>query len=213
MGATWQQWSAASLASGAVLLVLGSLMLPADGSDVAAMIASAQGEGGRWVMTACAFLLASVAMTLGLPTILAIIRTRGRRLGIVAVGVWAMGTIGLGAYAALLMFFRTMVAADALTAPEASRVADDRTMQVFVLSLAAAFLLGEALTGVALLYSRAAPRWVGALLLVHVATAAVAEMLPTPVERFQVLMFGVALMGVSVQASENWARVRRSATL
>lgn len=213
MGATWQQWSAASLASGAVLLVLGSLMLPADGSDVAAMIASARADDGKWVMTAFAFLMASVAMTLGLPTVLAIIRSRGRRLAILGVAVWAMGTIGLGAYASLLMFFRTVVAAEALTAAEASRVADDRTMQLFVLTIAAAFLLGEAITAVALLHSRATPRWVGALLLVHVLTASIAEMLPTPVERFQVLMFGVALMGVSVQASENWANVRRSSSL
>ena len=209
MGAAWQQWSAASLASGAVLLVLGSLMLPADGGDVAAMIASVRDESGRWVMAAFAFLLASVALTLGMPSVLTLIGGRGRLLGLVGIGVWAMGTIGLAAYAALLIFFRAVVPAVDMTPAQADRIAADPTLLAFVVAITAAFLLGEVLTAIALLLARVLPVWVAVLMLVHAAVAAVAEQLPTAVERAQVLMFGVALMGVAVRANEVRAgRVR-----
>ena len=210
MGATWQQWSAASLASGAVLLVLGSLMLPADGGDVAAMIASVRGESGRWVMEAFAFLLASVALTLGMPSVLTLLGGRGRLLRLVGVGVWAMGTIGLAAYAALLIFFRAVVPAVDMTPAQADRIAADPTLLAFVVAITAAFLLGEVLTAIALLLSRLLPVWVGVLMLVHAAVASVAEQLPTAVERAQVLMFGVALMGVAVRANEVRAGRGRS---
>lgn len=204
MSTTWQHWSAASLASGAVLLVLGSLMLPADGGDIPGMIDSVRDQSGKWVMASFAFLLASGAMTLGLPSVLTLVRTRGHRFGMVAVGIWAMGTIGLGAYAALLIFFRTVVPAVHMTPAEARVVAADPILTAFILVITVSFLLGEVLTGVALLIARTVPPWVGALLLVHALVASVAEALPTPVERLQVVMFGVALMGISVRASGTW---------
>jgi hypothetical protein len=211
MGATWQQWSAASLASGAVLLVLASLMLPADGADVASIIASVQDDSGRWVMAAFANLVASVALTLGLPSVLALLTGRARRFGLVAVGVWAMGTIGLAAYAALLIFFRAVVPVVEMTPAEAAQVADDRTLLAFVLAITVAFLVGELLTAIALLRARALPVWVATLLMLHALVATVAEQLPPVVERAQVLLFGVAIMGVAVRANE--VRVDRRSTV
>lgn len=213
MGATWQQWSAASLASGAVLLVLGSLMLPADGADVAAMIASAQDHSGRGVMAAFAYLLASVALTLGLPSVLTLLGTERRWLGVVGVGTWALGTIGLAAYSSLLIFFRTVVPAVHMTPGEADVIAADPTLAAYVTAITGTFLLGELLTAIALIRARLLPLWVGVLLLVHVLVASVAEQLPAPVERAQVIMFGVAVMGVAVRANDFRTVPRGAPTL
>lgn len=201
MGTTWQQWSAASLASGAVLLVLGSLSLPADGSDIPGILASVKDDSGKWVMASFAFLLASAAMTVGLPSVVALMRTRGQRFGLVAVGTWALGSVGLAGYAALLIFFRTVERAIGLSNDQARDIAGDPSLVAFVLLITVAFVVGEMLTAAALLYARAVPPWVGVLLLVHALLATVAEALPTPVERAQVLLFGVALMGIAIQAS------------
>jgi hypothetical protein len=206
MGATWQQWSAASLASGAVLLVLGSLMLPTDGGDVSGILVSVTEHGEKWVMAAFAFLLASVTLTLGMPSVLTLLRQRGHRLGLVGVGTWAMGSIGLAGYAALLVFFETVVPIAELTPADGARVADDGTLQLFVGFITVAFVLGELLTAIAFLVARTVPVWVAVLLLLHALTASVAELMPEPFERGQVILFGVALMGIAVRANDAHPR-------
>ena len=123
---TWQPWSAASLASGAVLLVLGSLMLPS--GQIADVIHAVEFEGAQWVMASFALVLESVGLTLGLPTVLTLLRRRGRGIGLVGVGVWSLGTIATSGYAAMLIFFSALVNAVELTPADVEAIASDTTL-------------------------------------------------------------------------------------
>ena len=73
-------------------------------------------DSGRWLAMAVMFFFASVALTLGLPAILTLFDRRGRRLGLAAVGVFTVGTIGTCGYAMLMVFFRALVEIGAVRA-------------------------------------------------------------------------------------------------
>ena len=205
MTKTWLPWSAASLASGSVMMVLGTLMLPADG-NFADLIASVQGEGGRWVMASFAFFLASVGLTLGLPAVITLLHERGRRTGLVGIGVWTIGTIGVAGYAALLILFRAVVTNSELGPDDVEAVSNDATLMAFVGIFAVAFYLGEVLTAIALLRARSIPKWVALLLLAHPGLQVVSGVMPEFLQDAQSLVLGVALMGVAVHANEAWTQ-------
>ena len=208
MRMTWLPWSAASLACGAVLMVLGSLLLPA-GGDFADLVASVESDHGQWVVASFAFYLAAVGMTLGMPSVIVLLSHRGRVLGLTGIGIWAIGTIGLAGYAALLVLLRAVIGSAELTAGDVEAVTNDRTLLAFVAVFAVAFVLGELLTALALLRSRAVARWVSGLLVVHAAlqavTALVADMTPDLVRDLTAMLLGVALMGVAVEANDEWS--------
>lgn len=207
MRMTWLPWSAASLACGAVLMVLGSLLLPA-GGNFADLVASVQSDHGQWVVASFAFYLASVAMTLGMPSVVVLLTHRGRVLGLTGVAIGAIGTIGLAGYAALLMLFRAVVDSAELTAGDVAAVTNDGTLQAFVAVFAGAFVLGELLTALALMRSRSVARWVSGLLLVHVGLQAVTALVPDSPDLLRdltAMLLGVALMGVAVEANDEWS--------
>jgi hypothetical protein len=199
----WQPWSAASLVSGAVLLVLGSLMLPS--GQVADVIESVDDMGARWVMTSFAFFLASVGLTLGLPTILTLLRDRGRWAGLIGIGVWAIGTIALAGYAAMLIFFSALVQATAITSGVVEQIADDPSLMAYLLLFVGAFYLGELLIAIALLRARTVAVWVPVLMLVHMAVTLASGVLPDELQSWPNLLLGVALMGIAVHANNSWA--------
>lgn len=203
MRTTWLPWSAASLACGSVLMVLGSLLLPADG-DFADLIASVESDNGQWVVASFAFYLASVGMTLGMPSVILLLSRRGRVMGLVGVGCWTIGTIGLAGYAALLMLFRAVVDSADLTPGDVEAISNDTTLMAFVGVFAVAFILGELLTALALLRSRIVATWVSMLLLVHVGLQVVAGLLPEALQSATAMLLGVALVGVAVQANDEW---------
>jgi hypothetical protein len=205
MDKTWLPWSAASLASGSVMMVLGSLMMPSDGS-FAELIATVQGEGGRWVMASFAFFLAAVGLTLGLPALLTLLNTRGRRTGLIGIGVWTIGTIGVAGYAALLILFRAVVTNVELSAEDVEALSKDATLLAFVAIFASAFYLGEVLTAVALLRARTVPKWIAMLLLAHAGLQLVTGVMPEILQDVQTLVLGVALMGVAVHANDTWSQ-------
>lgn len=209
MSTTWQPWSAASLASGAVLLVLGTLMLPSE-ANVADLIATVQDESGRWIMASFAFFLASLGMTMGLPSVITLLGRRGRRTGMVGIGVWALGTIGLSGYAAMLILFRTMVdtLGDDLTPAHVEMISDDGTLLAFILIFAVAFYVGEFLTAIALLRARTVKRWVAVLLLAHPVLAPLTGLLPEALQNAHILLVGVALMGIAIHANDTWTAHR-----
>jgi hypothetical protein len=204
----WQPWSAASLASGAVLLVLGSLMLPS--GQVADVIDSVDDQGARWLMTSFAFFLAAVGLTLGLPTILTLLRDRGKWAGLIGIGVWAFGTIALAGYAAMLIFFSALVdAVKEITPSVVEMIADDRALVAYLLMFVGAFYLGELLIAIALLRARTVAVWIPVLMVVHVAVTPASAFLPDELQSWSTLLLGGALMGIAVQANNSWASTTR----
>ena len=112
MRTDWIPLSASALVVGAMSLVFGSLLNPAEaGATAAQTLGVVQEDGGRWMAMAVMFFFASVALTLGLPSVLSAVRAARPDAG-------ADRRRGLRdrvdrhcGYAMLMVFFRAMVGA------------------------------------------------------------------------------------------------------
>lgn len=202
MGDHWLPYSAAALASGAVALVLGTLGLPMT-SDDAALLQSAQLEEGRWLMAAAAFLLCSVGLGMGLPTFLFVMPVRGRRFGYLGTAALGLSTMSIAAYAALLLFFQALVVEGVIGADDVAGLGDDRGVLGFSFLLVGSFYAGEALLAVGLFRARSVPRWVPALLGLHVLMLPFTGAVPA-LGDLGAVVIGVAFMGVAVHANERF---------
>lgn len=210
MGKSWLPQSAAALASGAIALTLGTLLLPSS-SGSEQLVGAVQTKDAQWLMACVAFFIASFGLTLGLPAVLSLSGARGRRTLGSGVAVFSVATIGLSGYAAFLVFFRAVVV-DELIAPEqVAGLSSDTGLTTFLGVFVAAFYLGELLIAVGLLRSRSVPQWVPVLLLAHVASLVVRDVLPDGLQPFLTLLFGVALVGAAVAANDSTDPVRRRA--
>src|SRR5688500_3530331 len=109
MRSDWIPLSASALVIGVMALVFGSVLNPsdADASSAETMRVVTE-EGGRWLGMSVMYFGSSVALTLGLPAVLSLCTTRGRRAGLLGVGVFSIGVIGTSGYAMLLVFFRAL---------------------------------------------------------------------------------------------------------
>ena len=160
---------------------------------------------GRYLLVALMLLLASFCLTLGLPAVYTLLRSDVPRLGIVAVGVFAAGTIAMCGYAVLLIFYRALVRSDLLVGP-VDGITDDVGIAVFLAVFLGAFYLGELLLAVALWRVRSVPRWVPAVLGAHVLTLLVNQWLPTNVQNFSTVLVAIGLCGVAVAANDAWSQ-------
>ena len=104
----WIPASAAVLVTGAMALAAGSLLTPS-GSTASQTIRVVQQQDARWMVAAVIYFVASVALTLGLPSVLYLFDGRGRVLGAVSGVVLAVGFIGTAGYSMLMVFFRALV--------------------------------------------------------------------------------------------------------
>lgn len=209
VGTGWLPWSAASLASGAVLLVLGALAMPPT-SEVGQVIVALDQQDAAWLMASASFFLASVALTMGLPAILYLLHVRHHVAAMVGLWIWAVGTIGTSALAAFLILFRATVRVVDISPEDIEQLGRDPVLSLSLLFVIGAFYLGELIVALVLLRSTVVPRWIPVLLLLHVALAPVGELLPAGLQGFQAIVLGLALMGVAVKASEAWAGTRAS---
>lgn len=209
MGDRWLPYSAAALASGAVALVLAALGLPS-GDDAVSLLTSAQEDKGRWIMASAAFFFCSVGLVMGLPTFLYLLPRRGRRFGTVGVAVFGVATMAMAAYGALLVFFRALVEDGIIGEAEVLLIGDDPGLRSFTFILVGSFYLGETLLSIAMLRARTVPRWVPALMLLHVAMLPFTRAVPQ-LSAIGAVLAAVGFMGVAVYANEraNLARVIR----
>lgn len=212
MGAGWLPWSAASLASGAVLLVLGALSMPPT-TEVGQVVGVVAHQDAAWLMASASFFLASVALTMGLPAILWLFPRRHQPVGYVGLWTWAVGTIGMAGVAALLVLFRAVVHTVEMTPDQVEALSRDPLLRIGLGAVFGAFYLGELVVALVLLRGRAAPTWVPAALLVHIAMAPVNDLLPPRLQGLQAIVLGVGLMGAAVRATESWAASRPVARL
>jgi hypothetical protein len=202
MRSDWVPLSASALVVGAMALVFGALLNPADtGSTAAQTLRVVQEDGGRWVAMSVMYVFASVALTLGLPAMLVLFSRRGRVLGLVGLAVFSVGSIGTAGYAMLMVFFKAMVAAGAVTSASAlDEVTSDKGLAFFLAGWIGSFYGGILLLALALFRAGTVPRWVPLLLLVFVVMIPIAPHVGRLGTAVQVLAMAVAFTGVAMAA-------------
>ncbi|MBA2954520.1 hypothetical protein GON03_09320 [Nocardioides sp. MAH-18] len=200
MKTDWVPFSAALLLTGALALALGSLLIPSSdgGTDTMRIV---EDQGGQWMAAAAIYLVASVFLTLGLPTTLVLLQGRGRTLGLVSAVVLEFGFIGTAGYAMLMVFFRALVRTHTIVGQAIDDVAQDAGLRVFLVAWIAGFVLGELLLGLALLRARTVPRWVPLVLILHVVAVVVSTLLPDPVGKATILLFVAGMAGIAITAT------------
>lgn len=199
MRTDWVPISASALVVGMMALVFGALLNPLSGADDQAQTMSVVTEsGGRWLGMSVMYFVASVALTLGLPSILTLFRWRGRRLGAAAVAVFLVGVMGTAGYAMLLVFFRALARKATISEQTLAEVVDDIGLSIFLYGWIVAFFLGLAMIGVALLLSRRTPVWVPIVLLCSVAMFPLASEFGRVVQVLQLFAMAVAFTGIAI---------------
>ena len=197
----WIPWSASALVVGVMSLVFGSLLNPAEAaSSTTETLHVVNQDGGRYLAMAVMFFFASVTLTLGLPAILSVFDRRGRRLGLVGVGVFTLGTVGTCGFAMLQVFFRALVEIGALRSSELEMVAKDRGLSMFLFTWIGGFYGGVLLIAIALFLARSVPRWVPALMVTFVAAFPFASQLGRVGAAAEVLALAVAFTGIAMAA-------------
>lgn len=192
-------YSAASLATGALALLLGALITPT--SNATESLTLVESNDGRWLGAAVLFLVASITLTLGLPSIGTLLRGTPR-LGLAALGVFAIGTIATSGYAMLLVFYRALVLTDSLKGPIAD-VTSDPGIAGFLVIFVAAFYLGELLLAIALYRAGTVARWIPAVLVAHVLWLAAGRFLPDDLVDLGTLLLAAGLCGIAITANER----------
>lgn len=198
----WVPFSASALVAGATALSVGSLLMPAS-EDSGDSLRIVQEQGGQWMAVAGLYFFASVALTIGLPSVLTLFDRRGSRTGLTALAVFTVGCVGIAGFAMLLAFFRALALNDSVSAASLDEVTSDPGLAVFLYGWIGAFYLGELLLGIALLMAGTTPRWVPVLLLVHVALFPLSSLLPASVQPLTALLITVSLAGVGISANNR----------
>ena len=163
-------WSASCLVIGAMALGLAAWLNPAPtGGNAAAVLEVSMARDDRCVAMATALFLGSVALLLGLPTLLSACNDRARSLGRLAVAVYAIGVLGSASYALLLLFLRGLHTRQVLRPAQLPRAVDDVSLGVGLVVWVGAFYVGLLLLSVALVRARRTAGWVPVLLVIVVA--------------------------------------------
>lgn len=197
----WVPWSASALVIGVMSLVFGSLLNPAPaGASTGETLRVVSEASGQYLAMAVMFFFASVTLTFGLPAILSVFDRRGRRLGLVGVGVFTIGAVGTCGYAMLMVFFRALVHVGALHRAELDKVTSDTGLSMFLFTWIAGFYGGVLLIAIALFLARSVPRWVPALMVGFVAVFPFASQLGRVGMAAQVLALAVAFTGIAMAA-------------
>lgn len=198
----WVPYSAAALVAGSVALAMGSLLMPTIG-DPADSLRIAQEQDGRWLAVAATYFGAAVALTVGLPTVLTLLGTRGARRGLLGAALLAVGCIGTAGYATLLVFFRALALTGAIESGDLDALTRDAGLDYFLFAWVGAFYLGQVLVAWALILARSTPRWVPVMLLLHVLSLPVSALVSAQVAQAAILLLTAGLCGIGITASNQ----------
>jgi Na+/citrate or Na+/malate symporter len=196
----WVPYSAASLVLGATALSVGSLLLPSY-AEAATTVQMTEAQSGLWRAVAVLYFVAAVMLTLGMPSILTLFHVRGARFGLTAVGIFTASAAGTAGFAMLLMFARALVENEAIPETTVMAVTHDTGLTGFLYVWIGTIVVGELLLAVALLRARATPRWIPALLLLHVVLLPIAPYLPDFIGSASPLLIVLALSGLGILAA------------
>lgn len=208
MGERWLPYAAAALATGACALVMGALVLQSapNGSE---LVDTLTASPDRWLLASAAFMYAAFALTLGIPTFLHMIKTRGRATAQAGALLFACGTIGTAGYAAMLILFRALVVHAVVEGQDIEALSRDSGLLVYMGAFVLAFTAGLVLLGVALLMAGTVARWIPVLMIAYAVTMPLTGLIPDGWHGLHTLVLGGALIGVAVAANESWSGVSR----
>lgn len=206
MNTPWVPFSSAALVTGAISLFGGAVLLPSS-ENTAETLQMVQQQDGRWFAVAILFFVAGVCILVGLPSLITLFPARGRMTGFVGVAMMVVACAGTAGYAMLLVFFRALVLEDAIAVSALDRVTRDPGLTMFLYGWIASFYLGELLLSVAVLRARSVPRWMPALLLVHVALLPMSSVLPDELRSLSSVLIAVALSGLAISANAEAGRL------
>lgn len=187
---------------------MGALTLPSSRNGTE-LLTTLQAEPDRWLLASAAFMYAAFALTIGIPTLVALLGPRGRMTGQVGAVVFAFGTIGLAGYAAMLILFRALTQHSVVGVREIDLLSRDSGLLAFIGAFVVAFEVGVAMLAIALFRARTVQRWIPALMLAHAVTLPFVRSVPEGVQSMHTLLVGVALIGAAVTANESWAGMPR----
>jgi hypothetical protein len=208
MDVRWVPYSAALLAMGALAVLSGALLMP--GGDAAESLAVVEQHDGRWLGVSFLLLVGSFALTLGLPSVYTLLRDRTPRFGLLALGIFAIGTIATCGYAMLLVFYRALVITESLNGP-LEGVSTEVGIAAFLALFVGSFYLGELLVAIALFRAGSVARWIPAVMVAHVVSLGVGQVLPGRWQSTATVLLAVGLCGVAISANEAEARRPRLA--
>lgn len=213
MRTEWIPLSASALVTGAMALVLGSMLSPlVDNATQAQAAEVANANAGRWLAMAIMYFAGSVALTLGMPTLLSLFTGRGRTAGLLGVAVFSIGIVGMAGFGMLMVFYRALLVKDLIRPGSIDKVVEDSGMAGFLAVWIGGFLLGVFLIAVALFQARKTPVWVPILLLVFLVLTPFASMLGQAGSAIQLMTLAAAFTGVAIAASspEHRAALQQS---
>jgi hypothetical protein len=200
----WVPYSAAALVLGATALSVGALLTPQLGEENVLLSDFAD---TRWLAVALLYFIASAALTVGMPSVITLFERRGGRLGLSAIGVFTVGTLGIAGYAFLIAFIRALAQESGVGSLDLETVSQNTGLLAILYGWIGAFYLGELLLGIALLRASTTPKWVPGVLLMHVALFPVSSLLPAEVQSLTALLVTVGLCGVGVTANQNASKL------
>jgi hypothetical protein len=201
MRTDWVPLSASALVIGVMSLLFGSVLNPADvGASTGETLRVVSDESARWQAMAVMYTFASITLTLGLPAVLTLFHSRGRRLGLSGVVLLTVGAVGTCGYAMLMVFFRALVVAGAVRGTELEQVTADKGLALFLAGWVGTFYGGVLVLAVALLVARTTSRWVPALMLVFVVMLPFGSHLGRVGAALQALALAVAFTGIAMAA-------------
>jgi hypothetical protein len=201
MRSDWVPLSASALVIGAMSLVFGSVLNPADsGATTDDMVRVVGEDSARWLAMAVMYLIASFSLILGLPTVLMLFDRRGRRLAIVGVALLVVGAVGTCGYATLMLFFRALVTEDALKSGTLVDAVADPGVRAFLFGWVGSFYGGILLVAVGLLLARTTGRWVPLTLIAFVALLPLAGHIGRVGNAIQVMALAVGFTGIAMAA-------------
>ncbi len=198
----WVPYSASALVAGSIALAMGGLLMPTIG-DPGDSLRIVLEQDGRWLAVSAMYFAAAVALTVGLPVVLTLLGTKGAKRGLVGTGLLAIGCIGTAGYAMLLVFFRALALTGSIEGGGLDTLTQDVGLGSFLYTWIAAFYVGEALVAWALLLAGSTPRWVPAMLLLHVLSLPLSGLLPPALSQALVLLVTIGLCGIGIAASNQ----------
>lgn len=198
----WVPYSAAALVLGATALSVGALLTPQLSEQNVLLSDFAD---TRWLAVALLYFIASASLTVGMPSVITLFERRGGKLGLSAIGVFTIGTLGIAGYAFLIAFMRALAQEGGIGTLDLELISQNAGLLAILYGWIGAFYLGELLLGIALLRASTTPKWVPAALLLHVALFPVSSLLPAEVQSLTALLVTVGLCGVGVTANQHAA--------
>jgi hypothetical protein len=196
----WVPYSAAALVLGATALSVGALLTPQLSEENVLLSDFAD---TRWLAVALLYFIASAGLTVGMPSVITLLDRRGGRLGLSAIGVFTVGTLGIAGYAFLIAFMRAFAQDSGLGTIDLETVSQNTGLLVILYGWIGAFYLGELLLAVALWRARTTPLWIPAVLVLPVAIFPVSSYLPDRVGSLTALLITVGLCGVGITANQH----------